>query len=300
MYVFVVGMERCGTHSAINIIRSACKVPHYVVHEDRPFLCREARLIFEQKDFRTPDLKQKIRLLRKRHKNNKLVCEANHRFSFFISLLMRNLGPNCKFIFLVRDPISTLISRISIWSHYQNYMAKYPPFYQEKIAQMTPPFDFNDYRLSPPKTYADKTVAELYLWEWLETYKFARQELATIPRQNRLIMFTEDLTQNFDVMLGFIGMDYFKVDGEVLGWSRTKSDSVYVQEKEKETDVFVTRNRSPHTDETVLYAKAEIMKNKNLISNKITEEFFKLPADIDDDIVAMDKRILKFIQVKMI
>jgi hypothetical protein len=298
MYVFVVGMERCGTHSAANIIKNASKVPSYVVHEDQPFLCKEARLIFEGKDFRTEALKEKVRILRKHHKKCRLVCEANHRLGFFVSFLMREFAPKCKIVFLVRDPIATIISRISIWSHYQDFLDKYPDFYRQKISEMTPPFDFNKYRLAPPKSFANKSIVELYLWEWLETYKFTRQELTLVPRSNRLVMVTEDLTRDFARLLHFIDKDYFKIDDEVMGWSRVKSDSVYVQPKEKETDMFVTRNRAT-TDETVLYAKAEVMKSKGLIFSKISDELFKLPP-IDDDLVDMDKQIVKFLQVKMV
>jgi len=299
MYVFAVGMERCGTHSIVNIIRSACKVPNYVVHEGVPFLCREAKLIFEGKDFRTESLKEKIRLFRKKSKECRLVCEANHRLGYFITFLMREFAPNCKFIFSVRDPLATITSRLSIWSHYPDFINKYPDFYKKKITELQPPYDFNEYRITPPKSFEKKSLIELYIWEWLENYKFVRRELACVSRQNRLIIFTEDITNRFDHILGFIGMEYFKVNAEVMGYARVKSDSVYVQPGEKETDVFITRNRDSQSDETILFAKKEVLSCKGLIANEIIKGLSKLDNDMDDDLIGMDKRIINLFQTKM-
>mgnify|MGYP000992371384 CR=1 FL=1 len=190
MYVFVVGMERCGTHSAANIINNACKYAHHVVHEEEPFLCREAKLLFEGKDFRTEALKEKVRLWRHHHKGRSLVCEANHRLGYFITFLARQF-PNCKIVFLYRDPVATIVSRIGIWCYYPDFLDMYPQFYKGKVADLPPrKKNFNAFRISPTKELTPKSLVELYLWEWIENYKFARRELACIPRSNRLVMMT--------------------------------------------------------------------------------------------------------------
>lgn len=300
MYVFAVGMERCGTHSIANIIKSAARVKHYVVHEDVPTLCKEANLLFNGLDFRTEDLKAKVRFLRKKHKECKLVCEANHRLGYFITFLMREFSSNgCKFIFSIRDPVATIISRISIWAHYPDFLHKYPDFYKEEIAKLKTKLEFNRYRISPPKSFEKKSLVELYLWEWIENYKFVRKELACLPTENRFIIFTEDITSKFDHILGFIGMEYMKVDEEVMGWSRVKSDSVYPQHKEKETDVFITNNRDPISDKTISFANNEVLPFRGLISSTILKEFYTLP-DLDDDIVDMDRRLANLLQLKVI
>ncbi len=299
MYVFVIGMERCGTHSAANIIKHASSVPNYVVHEEVPFLCREAKLLFEGKDFRTDALKEKVRLWRNRKKRFTLLCEANHRFCYFTTFLAREF-PECKIVFLYRDPIATIVSRLSIWSHYPEHLLMYPEFYRERVAELQPPHDFNEFRITPPKSFVPKSIIDLYVWEWLENYKFARRELTCIPHRNRLVMLTDNLTKNFDRLLGFIGMNYFKVDDEVMGWARVKSDSVYVQQKEKETDVFITRNRDPEKDETVLFSKDIVNRHKSAISTLILGELGKLPADVDDDLLSMDKQVANCLKVKMV
>lgn len=298
MYVFAVGMERCGTHSIANIIKSASNVKSYVVHEDHPTLCREAKLLFDGLDFRTDDLKEKISLLRKTHKTHDLVCEANHRLGYFITILKREFA-NSKFVFSIRDPIATIISRLAIWSHYPDFINKYPEFYQDEIKKLRSNPDFNKYRISPPKTFDKKQLVELYVWEWIQNYKFARKELACIPIEDRFIIFTEDITEKFDHILGFIGMEFFKVDAEVMGWSRVKSDSVYPQKKEKETDVFVTNNRDSMSDLTIRFAKEQVYLNRSLIVETISREILDL-QDLDDDIVNMDRRILGFLQLKVI
>lgn len=300
MFVFAVGMERCGTHSIANIIKSASRVKSYVVHEDDPTLCKEAKLVFDGLDFRTEDLKKKVILLRQKHKECKLVCEANHRLGYFITFLMREFASSgCKFIFSVRDPIPTIISRIAIWSHYPDFLHKYPDFYKDKIKELNVKDQFNKYRISPPKHFDKKHLVELYLWEWLENYKFVRKELACIPIENRFIIFTEDITGKFDHILGFVGTDYIKIDSEVMGWARVKSDSVFPQQKEKETDVFVTNNRDSSSDPAIIFANQEVLPFKGLIASTVLKEFSCLP-DLDDDIMNMDKRLGNSLKLKVI
>lgn len=288
-------MERCGTHSCANIVKNAAAEKAHAVHEEKPFLCKEAQLVYLDKDFRTKDFNLKLKNYRKHKKS--LVFEANHRLTFFIPTLMRHFGPeNCKIIFLARNPIPTLISRISTWAHYKDYLHMYPSFFFENLKEEPEKKPFNEYRISPKKSEYIESLADLYLWEWLETYKVARQGLSVIPAHTRKIMFCEDLTSQFDHLLGFIGMHHFNITGEVVGWARTKSDSIYKQTKDQETDVFITQNRDPHKDKIILFARNEINKNKGSIMSKIKTELIKLPL-LDDDIVQMDKRIIKFFEI---
>lgn len=292
-------MERCGTHSAANIIRTAARGPAHVVHEEPPYLCREAKLLFETGDFRTSALRKKFAAYRRHHAAGKLVCEANHRLGFFPRVLMREFAPDCKFIFLVRDPIPTIISRIGIWDYYKDFWDKYPDEFKLSAFQNKARNDFNEYRLCPPERLRDGRLVELYLWEWLETYEFVRRELLALPKSCWKVVFCEDLTSQFRSILDFIGPDYFKVTDAVVGWSRLRGDSVYPQKKELPTDVFVTRDRNPDTDETVLFAKREVLPNAGLVGSTIAAAFKSLPV-IDDDLARVEKRILRCFNVKML
>lgn len=284
MYVFVVGMERCGTHSSVNIIKSACQCSYFIVHEQEPFLCKEAKLLFEGKDFRTDDLKKKVSTWRKHHKTCELVCEANHRLGYFITFLSRQF-PGCKIIFLYRDPFATIISRLCIWSYYPEYMLLYPDFYKKRLHQIKS-HDFNDYRITPPNSFSIRSIIDLYMWEWVENYKFSRNELACIPKENRLIMMTESLTTETDKLFGFIGKDYFKIDDEVIRCANVKGDSVYA-------------TRDPTEDQTIMFAKQEVSSYKGVICNYISSELNRLQVDLDDDIINMDRKIMQFLKIKM-
>lgn len=298
MYVFIVGMERCGTHSLVSIINNGCIMPHHVVHEEQPFLCKEAKLLFEGNDFRTENLKEKVQLWRKHHKHKALVCEANHRFGYFITFLARQF-PGCKIIFLYRDPFDTIVSRIGIWSYYPDFLDRYPDFFKKIVAGLTPPYDFNDYRISPPLDYPFRSIVELYAWEWIENYKFVRKELSCIPPSERFIMMTENITQDFRKVFKFINEDFFYINEELLAWSRLKSDSIYIQQKEHETDVFITRNRDPLTDQTVLFAKYEVYKNRDIIKSIISKGLKNISVDMENDLVNMDKQVKRLLEVKM-
>jgi hypothetical protein len=146
---------------------------------------------------------------------------------------------------------------------------------------------FNDFRLSPPGEYVHRPLGELYAWEWLETYKFAREGLHNIPAANRKLMKCEDLTSNFQSLLDFIGQDYFTVTDEVRGWAKTRSDTVYRQERHVKSDVVLSQDRNPCRDETLTFARKTIDASYDLIKNKIASELAGLPK-IDRHLVEMD------------
>lgn len=299
MYIFVVGLERCGTHSVTNIVRSACRVSNHIVHEETPTLCQEAKLLFEGGDFRTLQLELKLNHLKQKHNECLLVFEANHRLGYFITVLMKEFGPECKFIFLVRNPLDTILSRMGMWAHYPMFLHKYPESY---IESMNIPFlkqEFNTYRISPPPHFHFRSIVELYVWEWIQNYKFVRSELMCVPKENRLFMLLENLTRDYKAIFNFIKKDYFKVNDEVIGWSKVKSDSIYVQPKEIESDDYKTHGRNPDTDIALIYAQQEINNNTGLIVNSITKELSQL-SEIDPDLVGLDMQVLKFFNVKMI
>lgn len=284
MFVFVIGMERSGTHSAANIIKTAVSTSAHVIHEEKPPLCREAKLLYEEQDFRTKDFKTKIAKYRKYGEKFDLVCEANHRLSFFPTLLMREFYPDCKFVFLIRDPISTLISRISTWAYYKEFAHRYPSTYLSETDTNVLPEKkcFNEYRLSPPSSYGERSLGELYCWEWLETYKYARKELQTIPPEFRKVMVCEELTTNYEQLFDFIGSKYFKVTDSVRECVKVKSDSI-------------THNRNIIADGAVIFAKNLISQSKGAITSTILSELATVPK-LDRDLIDMDIKIEKMLK----
>lgn len=298
MYAFIVGMERCGTHSAANIIKAAASVPAHVVHEEPPTLCEESRLVYENKDFRTPAFKAKIKALKSYRKNNELICEANHRFSFFSSVLMREfIRDGCKLILLLRNPVPTIISRIATWAHFRSHLDLYPEFYVEELISKVEKREFNNFRLTPPSDIRD--LVDLYIWEWMETYKNARIGLNSVPGSTRKIMFCEELTEKFSEMLGFIGMEFFKIDENVLNWSRLKSDSIFPQKKLFDTDVFLTQNRDEKTDKSIIFAKEVVQKNKDKITHIMKNSINSLPF-LSEDIRAAEKKLVSYMVPRLL
>lgn len=279
MFVFIIGLERSGTHSAANIIKTAINVSAHIVHEEEPTLCKEARLIYEEKDFRTKDFKSKIAKYHKYKKQFPFVCEANHRLSFFPTLLMREFYPYCKFVLLIRDPIATIISRISTWAHYKEFLYKYPSSYIDETNNnvLLNKKCFNEFRLSPPSSYSDKNLGELYCWEWLETYKYVRKELQTIPQEFRKVMVCDELTTKFEDLFNFIGTDYFKINQLVKDCVKVKSDSV-------------SNGRNMITDGAIIFAKNLISQCKGSIVSTILSEISRVPK-LDRELIDMDIKI---------
>ncbi len=298
MYVFVVGMERCGTHSVTNIIKHTCKVPHHVVHEESPLWCREAQLFFDgEGNWRTPDFWQKVRNYRKLHKTCKLVCEANHRLSFFITTLARQF-PGCKIIFLVRDPLNTIVSKIGTWAHWESVLDKYPEEFRKAVIDIpVHKREFNTYRISPPCP-KNLNLHQLYTYEWLETYMEAKRQLALLPSQQRLVMMTEDITPQFRRILDFIGSDLFEITEDKLGWTALKADSIYVQEKKDDRDVFQTQGRSLE-DPTVKFARSLVNANRHFIVQEVLARLASCPQ-LEGDLIDIDNKVTMSLKAKLL
>ena len=127
--IFIVGFERCGTHTIINVLKSSCRVSGYMAHEDKPHLCEEAYAFTSGNTWKTKHLANRLDKLAWLEKRIRVVCEANHRFGYFVREL--NTLSGAKFILLVRDPIQTLISRVATLQHWPDILDRYPAFYQE-------------------------------------------------------------------------------------------------------------------------------------------------------------------------
>jgi hypothetical protein len=212
-YVFCVGMERSGTHSVARILDSAARVCRHVAHEEPPELCREAMLAAAGENSHSADWEHKLARLRQLGGICELVCECNHRFAFFASYLWQALAPDVRFVFLVRHPVGYVLSKVNTFAHWPEVYDRLPAFYRKELDARVPPAkcEFNQYRIKPPDF--DRELWELHLWEYLETIRLARAQLAAVPRQQVMVLNTDRLTESADLLFRFVNPHWFKADG---------------------------------------------------------------------------------------
>lgn len=251
-HTFVIGMERCGTHSIANILVRSCLVPSYIRHEMPPYLCYEASQVVAGGDWHTPELENRIKMYRINGEKLKFVCEANHRLGF-VAKYLNDQFPDAKFILMVRDPIKTLVSRVATLAHWPVILDRYPDFYQDKIKRLVPigKEAFNMYRPVPPDLNAP--LYEMYLWEWVETYRITKEQIKDF--KNLLILETKTIASSVNELLEFVGKDMFDLSIAKIE-AKKRKDSVY-ENGEKDAIAYAWDMFEPHIDEIKSYIRQQ-------------------------------------------
>lgn len=244
-YTFVIGFERCGTHGIVDILKKSCRVPAFIKHEDSPHLCYEAYRAVIGNGWETPDLKERVERYRGLRSHVRLVCEGNHRLGFFAKYLHDKL-PGSKFVLLVRDPVETLVSLVATLAHWPEILHRYPDYFQAKVKTAVPKGKdvFNLYRPKPPDLNAP--LHELYLWEWMETYRRTIAQIADVDQV--MVMETRAIAKTVGKLLAFVGEGMFDPTLAAAA-AQVKSDSVYDHHDKADTIAFARDLIEPHADE---------------------------------------------------
>jgi hypothetical protein len=251
-HTFVIGFERCGTHGISNILRESCIVPSLVTHEPIPCLCYEASQVVSGGEWLTRELKHRVEKY-KTLEQFQFICEANHRLCFVSKYINENI-PDAKFVLMVRDPVKTLVSRVATLAHWPVIIDRYPEFYRINVKKYVPPCKdvFNTFR-PEPKVFSDH-LYEIYLWEWIETYRITIEQTKNI--KNLMIWETREMKNSVDKLLDFIGRDMF--DFRVAAKEATKrADSIYERSNNLDLIAYAWEMFEPHADEIYERIKKE-------------------------------------------
>lgn len=194
--LFCVGLERCGTHTIAEIVRRSARNPCWVRHELYPSLSKEAFLKHNSNNYKTKDFVHKIRLYNRT--DTKLICESNHRLGFFIEDIHKNV-PNAKFVFMLRNPIDLIRSRLLNFSTWPGYADILPEFYLKDISNLSKHFTNgspyqNRYRISPKTKYDD--IVKLHIFEITETIEIIMSQLKQINNNNYEIIWLENIDRD--------------------------------------------------------------------------------------------------------
>lgn len=169
--LFVVGLERSGTHTIAEAIRRSAKVETWVRHEylernGSGVLAIEAYKKFHREANPLNCLYRRLKLYSRN--DCAIICESNHRLAFFIPEILRGLNGDCKFILMLRDPVALIRSRLYNFSAWLNSLSKYPGSYQYDIHRggsngFNPCIsEFNLFRITPED---DLDIIGMHIWE---------------------------------------------------------------------------------------------------------------------------------------
>lgn len=171
--VFIVGLERAGTHTLAEAISHSVKIESWIRHEyleqgksHLGALAAEAYHKFHQHAYPLENLYRRLFIYARTDCG--IVCEANHRLSFFIPEIKKGLNGNCKFILVLRDPISLMRSRLYNFSTWVSALPKHAGSYQHDLHAVAShnfsPWlsEFNLFRITPPE---DLDIVCMHIWE---------------------------------------------------------------------------------------------------------------------------------------
>jgi len=215
--LFCVGLERCGTHSFAEIIRRSTVVESWVRHEHRPCLAEDAFTKFQmqeqEQEFMTEDLNNRLALYRR--SDCKLVCESNHRLSFFIKEINEATNGTSKFVLLLRNPLDLIASRLYNFALWPGFSDKYPGFYQFSIYELRQKFgdgssDQNIFRIRH-SGYLDSDIIDLHLWEINKTLDVALKQLRSLRDDQYRIVWLEDIRNWHKEITQLINPSYFQI-----------------------------------------------------------------------------------------
>lgn len=260
--LFCVGLERCGTHTIAEVIRRSARNPCWVRHELYPSLSKEAFLKYNSNNYKTKDFSHKIRLYNRI--DTKLICESNHRLGFFIEDIHRNVS-NAKFLFMLRNPISLVRSRLLNFSTWPSYANILPEFYLKDISNLSKHFTNgspyqNRYRISPKTKYDD--IIRLHMFEITETIEVIMSQLRQINSNNYEIIWLENLSR-----------DMIKLDKLIPG-------EIYWKDADKIKETKFGSCMNLHSNETKEWVDRIIDTNSDFILDKFYDTVTKHNIEI--------------------
>ncbi len=204
--VFVVGLERCGTHTIAEVLRRSCNVECCVRHEHLPTLSHEAMLKYSGQYYKTPDFIRRLEFYSRLDCG--LVAEANHRLSYFIDDIQTCLNGQCKFILMLRNPIELIRSRLYNFSIWPQFIHRFPLCYQLDIAKLRTVFSDgspwqNVFRICPDNFDVDPI--DMHLWEISYTLRLALSQLKSLPKSSWEVFWLEYINQSATRLVQFVG-----------------------------------------------------------------------------------------------
>lgn len=221
-HIFVVGLERCGTHSLAEILRRSTLHSSWIRHEANvkddygnkvlsyAAFCKYRGIDFDYQSY----IRKRIEYY-DRHDVN-LICDSNHRLGFFIKEIKNHIE-NAKFILMLRSPIQLIKSRLCNFCLWPALIKQYPLEYQLDLYNIHTKFTSscvpgstsqNLHRIFPNHLLHidqwEASIIESHLWEVNTTLQFIMDQLVCLPNCDYEIMWIDDLPREISKLKNLI------------------------------------------------------------------------------------------------
>lgn len=247
-HLFVVGLERAGTHTLAEIIRRSVKHNSWVRHEastkddylnttlSLAALSKYRGTSFDYEGY----INKRIEFYDRKDVN--IICDSNHRLGFFIKEIKSQL-PNAKFILSLRSPLNLIKSRLANYCLWPALIHKLPIEYQLELYKIHTHFNTaigskgqNLHRIFPIEVNEiinwEADIIQMHVWEIVTTINFIMSQLSYLPTADYKIIWIDNLSTEIIKIRSLINEQYLKLDEmhkwshQLYGTSRNPTESI--------------------------------------------------------------------------
>jgi len=247
--LFVVGLERAGTHTLAELIRKSVKHSSWVRHEASTTFdylnmglsaAALAKYRGKESDY-IGYIQKRIQFYDRKDVN--IVCDCNHRLGFFIDELKASFE-QAKFVLLLRSPLELIKSRIANFCLWPALIERFPIDYQLELYKIHTHFYHtvgsygqNLNRIYPNQLDAieswDADVIQMHIWEIVNTIDTIMSQMSKLSSNDYQILWIDDLPSEIHKIKNLIDDRYVRHDNMHMlskhkyGASKRLSKGVY-------------------------------------------------------------------------
>lgn len=156
---------------------------------------------------------------------NNVYGESDQKLSN-LALLLSQVVPNAKFVWLIREPVNTVLSTFSRgwFSDEELLMNESEEFYKSGLYRR----QYSDFRPQaslcgdmPESEWRAMTMFERNCWYWYRWNLEIKNQLDKIDNSRWIQIKTEDINQEYSRLLDFLGVENLTLDATVSNKART-------------------------------------------------------------------------------
>ena len=223
-HVFVVGLERAGTHTLAEVIRKSAKHGSWVRHEastkdDHLNSVLSYQAFCKYRGIQTDNADYIYKRIGHYNRSDvNIICDSNHRLGFFIDEI-KSILTESKFILLLRSPINLIKSRIANYCLWPALINRYPLDYQLQLFNIHSYFSNtqgsygqNLHRIFPSELVNinewQADIFQMHLWEIITTIELIMTQLKKLPPSEYQVLWIDNLPAEVNKLRSIINEQY--------------------------------------------------------------------------------------------
>lgn len=215
------------------------------------------------------------------------MCEANHRFGFFVPELAKSL-PNTKFLLMIREPVETLISRFVNLSFFGELLPLLKPEIAARL-EVTYHHDFNAFRIKPSHHGFTKPY-QFFLFDLVHTTRMTFSDLFKLNDNRFKVIHTLRMPDHVRNLLNWIDSEFPWDYDSAHNKSTVRTDSVYAKSDRSDLIEYAKELFLPHRQE--IETEFLLAATGRALSETVLPEFLSNPVEFIRDIHAKNLNIV--------